>query len=153
MNSVRRTWSLPDIVKLLPDLQESRTFIVRCKGKVTGEGRYIKEADGVRQVAGIVVQATSDDTLRVSLGHEWPADITADRVDELDQAVLRGIAESLVTRCSLAFWGCGITTISATYAEGTKPWAVRIAASMAMLDLLNKADWSSPEPPPPRTAA
>lgn len=151
--SIRHSWALPEILGLLPDVQQCQSFVVRCKSTVTGEGQYVKDVGGVVQAAVIAVQLRPDDSLSVSLGHEWPAELSGERLDELDRAVLRGIIESLARRCSLSALGCGVTTISAVYRAGSGPMAVQVAASLAMQTVLQKADWSSPEPPTgPRAA-
>ena len=153
VNRIRHSWALPDILGLLPEVEQCHSFVVRCKSTVTGEGPYVKDVGGVVRAVVIVVQLRPGDSFSVSLGHEWPAEANGEQQDELDRAVLRGIIESLARRCSLAALGCGVTTISAVYLEGSGPMAVQVAASMAMQAALEKADWSSPEPPTgPRAA-
>jgi hypothetical protein len=126
---------------------------MRCKSTVTGEGQYVKDVGGVVQVAVITLQMRPDESFSVSLGHEWPAEVSGERLEELDRAVLRGIVESLAGRCPLSALGCGVTTISAIYREGTGPMPFQVASTLAMQSALQKADWSSPEPPTSPKAA
>jgi len=124
-------------------------FLLRCKHNAAGRGRYLRDVLGTRLFGDVAVEAAPADSLRLSFGHEWPSASSGDNSPELDRAMLEGIVASLSSLCSLAHWGCRIKTTSA---EGTTALAVKLAATMAMRDLLAKADWTPTSPTEPEAA-
>jgi nitrous oxide reductase accessory protein NosL len=69
--------------------------------------------------------------------------------EDTDGALVQGIVESLSRICGLGYWGC---SIRATAASASNPTAAKVAASMAVHDMLTKASWS-PEAPGPKGVA
>jgi hypothetical protein len=152
MNRVRRTWSLGELHGLFQNLRQSEVFLLRCKTDTPGVGKCIKESTAARQYAEVALEGTPAAQLSVSFGHDWLPEIGAARATELDDALLRGIIEALAKRCYLAAWGCAVRTEFATCGETTAPLAVKIAAALAIEDMIRQADWT-PEPSPREDAA
>ena len=150
--SVRRVWILQDLLKALPHVQRGRSFIWRCKATTSGHGRYVKDVEGGSHLADVALEISPAETLSVTFGHDWPAELTPDEVMELERSLLHGIVETLAETCDLSFWGCSIRTTSLQYGAHTPAFGLKIAAVLALQFVVNNADWS-PHSPPPAEAA
>jgi hypothetical protein len=150
---VTRLWTLDDLARNYPDLADGRATLA-CVERVAGRGRHLKRSpDGLRsQFADVALHTEPAASFEVRFDHSWPPDVSSNEATDLDQALLRGIVESLL-RPPARLDQCMIVTDMVSYASSeTNPLAVSIAASLALVDVLKKGGWYGDDSPPPAVA-
>jgi len=151
--TVTRHWTLDDLAAKYQDLSDGRPTLA-CVERVAGRGKLLKRSsDGLRsQFADVALHAEPAAFFEVQFDHSWPPELSSSEATELDQALLRGIIESLL-RPPARLDQCMIVTDMVAYRSGeTTPPAVSIAASLALVDVLKKGGWYGDDSPPPATA-
>ena len=142
-------WTLADLLARFPELLAGMG--ARPTDLATGQGRYIKDTGSRRQFADVSVEGRPAEQLTITLGHEWPPEVTQEQRTSLDQALVRGLFEA-VLRHEPAALGCHLVTTHVVHHQDISEVAVRIAASMAFQDMARKTDWSPRTPTGPVAA-
>ena len=87
-------WSLPDLLRLFPDLPPPTSAAARCATHSVGRGRYIKQVAGRPQVGDVAVEGRPAEMFSIFLRHQWPSRVPADAASRFNEALLRGILEA-----------------------------------------------------------
>ena len=141
-----RDWILSDLLREFPEIQHEKPVVFRCREPTVGKGHFLKQVWGGPQFADVFVEVTPADTLCITLGHEWPVGLPSEKMAELDRALLSGILAAMAERGHLALWGCRIKSTAVLFDERTSPISIRVAAALAVHDMMGTAVWT-PHPP------
>jgi hypothetical protein len=142
----RREWDLTSLLEQATDLPRSVAFALRCKDTAVGHGRYIKDVPPERHFAEVFLEVKPGDSLAVVLGNEWPRETSPLVSADLDRALVHGVVAELAARADLEVWNCRIRITGASCGEDTPAIAVKVAAGLAVRDMLARAAWT-PHPP------
>jgi len=149
---VIKEWQLPELVQLFPHLQRTSARPLRCSAPLRGQGRYVKETKEASGFADVTLVASPATEFVVRFRHQWPDEVSTPVADELDGAMLEGIMEASL-RAEQPPWGCDLSSTAVEYRTGlTSALAVKIAAAMALQDLLGRSGWIGRLPPEPERA-
>jgi hypothetical protein len=150
---VTTLWTFDDLAGRYPDLLDGRATLA-CVERLVGRGKYLKRSsDGLRSLfADVALHTEPAASFEVRFDHSWPVDVPTNEAIDLDQALLRGIVESLL-RPPARLDQCTLVTDIVGFRSGeTTPMAITIAASLALVDILKKGGWYGDDSPPPAAA-
>jgi hypothetical protein len=142
-----KIWTLADLAQRFPQVTlPSGEPMGTCAGRLVGSGRYIRETPVGAEFGHVAVEATPAPTFGLRCAHRWPDLVPDTDVEQLDAALLEGLFET-VGRLEAPLRTCLVSSTFVEHrADVTTPRAVRIAAAMALADLVRKASWH-PEGP------
>jgi hypothetical protein len=145
---MKRNWTLDELAQLLRLFPETYTgAVLRCVRAARGQGRFLRE--GHRQAfCDVSLQAWPADSFSVTCAYDWPDEVGAPEAEDLDRALLQGLVEG-AGQLELPPWRSTIVCTNVVYKAGfTNPAAVRVAASLAVQDLVAHGEWVVDGSPP-----
>ena len=141
VTAIRREFSLAELVALVPALPEPAAPVVRCIGRSEGSAKWIKERAEGAEYGHIEIAISEAEEFSIVLAHDWPAEVGADDVADLDRALTKGLVEGFAASFWLPSLGCRVHTIRVGHKAGTTPTVMELVARLAVHHLLTKATW------------
>lgn len=136
-------WQLDELFAMFPDVSRGTDRVLRCLWRTSGEGRCITEEGGVRRWSTVSLRATPGDRFVLRLAHAWPTSLDARDRRAVQSALLRGILEGTVD-CEDPPWRCHLECSSVDWSPAEQGEAlVRVAASLAVQDLVRGGGWEA----------
>jgi hypothetical protein len=141
-------YGIEELTAMFPEHRWGATQPGRCTSECTGEAKWIKQSGANRQYAHVQLRFVPAPELRVTLAHEWPAEVPQGERVALDLALLAGVMDGLVSTERPA-WHCAVSSTRVAYVGGaTTPELMRATARLATDDALRKPAWILPSSEP-----
>ena len=139
-----REWLLDDLLAMFPDVSRGTRRVLRCLWKTSGQGRYVREREGNMVNASVSLTAQPSLEFRLRLTNEWPKEVSGPDARTLESELLRGILEGTIA-CEDPPWLCRIdcTAVDLTQATADSALHIRIAAALAVRDLVEGGGWEA----------
>jgi hypothetical protein len=138
---MKKEWTLGELLEMLPHVRRESSVMLTCTHASDGHGRYVKEESGRKEFADVRLRVLPAGRFSLQRLHEWPSAVAIEDAEELDRALLWGIADGTV-RMAKPAWGCRIECLAADFSPGkAAPVAVRIAAGLAMQNAVDNGHW------------
>lgn len=138
---MKKTWSLAELGERFPQVSFPRAPAGPCARRYVGTGRYIRETPVGTEFGHVHLAASPAPAFSVRLDHRWPEHVSKADIESLDFALLEGLFEWFA-RLEEPLRLCLLSSTSTEHRLGfTTPHAVRIAAGMALADLVKTAGW------------
>ena len=145
---MKRNWTLAELLSLFPGVEFDSAAVLRCVRGARGQGRYLKQVRSHEGFAAVTLQAWPAQSFSLACTHEWPEAVSSVEAEDLDRALLQGLVEG-AARVDLPPWRASIVCTAVGYESGlTNSTAVRVAASLALQDLVDHGEWVVEGSPP-----
>ena len=136
-------WQLDELFAMFPDVSRGTDRVLRCLWRTSGEGRCIKDEGGVRRWSTVSLSARPGDGFVLRLTHPWPPSLGGRDRQAIQSALLRGILEGTVD-CDDPPWRCHLECSSVDWSPAEQgEELVRVAASLAVQDLVRGGGWEA----------
>ena len=145
---MKRNWTLAELLSMFPRADPYSEAVLRCVRASRGQGRFVKEVRNRERFADVTLQAWPAHTFSLACTHEWPEGVSATEAEDLDRALLQGLVEGAY-KAEQPPWRSSIVCTAVGYKTGlTNANAVRVAASLAVQDLVDHGEWVVDGSPP-----
>jgi hypothetical protein len=143
-----KIWTLADLEARFPHVvPPAKQPTGTCEAHYVGSGRYIRDTEAGPEFGHVALEASPAPAFGLRCTHRWPHSVPQADVEHLDAALLEGLFET-IAGLQEPLREC---IVSSTFVEHqgdlTTTKAVRIAAAMALTDLVRRAGWHSHTPP------
>jgi hypothetical protein len=140
---MKRSWTLSELgelLRLFPGAELYPRAVLRCVRGARGRGRFVEQRKQ-EAFCDVTLQAWPADSFSLACTYDWPKGVSAAEAETLDRALLQGVVEG-ASRAEHPPWRASIVCTDVVYKAGlTNANAVRVAASVAVQDLVKHGDW------------
>jgi hypothetical protein len=140
---MKRSWTLGELgefLRLFPGAELHPRAVLRCVRGARGRGTFVRERNP-EAFCAVTLQAWPADSFSLACTYDWPQAVSVSEAETLDRALLQGFVEG-ASRAEQPPWRAGIVCTEVVYKAGlTNANAVRVAASVAVQDLVEHGDW------------
>ena len=144
---MKRQWTLAELGEFLRLFPPYSGAVLRCVRAAHGQGTFIRKKNA-EALCDVALQAWPAESFLLTCTYEWPEGVRAVEAEDLDRALLQGVVEG-AGQVEQPPWRASIVCPSVVYKAGlTNANAVRIAASLAVQDLVDHGEWIVEGSPP-----
>jgi len=148
---MRRIWTLAELgelLRLFPVEAARSGAVLRCVRGASGQGRVVKKTKNGEAFCDVTLQAWPAESFSLACTYEWPDGVGAAEAETLDRALLQGVVEG-AGQVEQPPWRASIVCPAVVYKSGlTNADTVRVAASLALQDLVDHGEWVVEGSPP-----